>query len=271
MRRLGAGLVIGLALALSGCVQLFDDGPEVDPYVAQFTATVAGISTVVVDAQASRADRYIWDFGDGKGIAGGPETAVVSHTYDKRDVYVIILICEWNTGTSGGGSADDGCCGPPPGPGGGGGGSTPSGEPTIRTAYRIVDMTGGENTLKPILITLNGWGGVADSFYPGQKVCLWAGESVGENLWYQMEIVRVVSEDDPTPIPYCWQESELGGIICEPEIRYIRTEEKSFCWYIAGPSHCSGETWTFRVTLWVSDAYGRRASTTKFIHSGCCP
>ena len=126
MRRLVAGLVIGLALTIGGCVRLFDDEPEVDPYVAQFSATVAGISTVVVDAQASRADRYIWDFGDGHGIAGGPETSIVSHTYDKRDVYVIILVCEWNT-ASGGGSADGGCCGPPPGPGGGGGGSTPSG------------------------------------------------------------------------------------------------------------------------------------------------
>jgi hypothetical protein len=151
------------------------------------------------------------------------------------------------------------------GPGGGGGGAVVPGDPVIRTAYQVVDMLGGDCTLKPILITLNGWGGVADSFYPGQEVCLWAGESIGEGLWYQMEIVRVVSVSDPTPIPYSWDD------YTEPEIRYIRTEQKQFCWYIGGPGNCSGEIWTFRVTLWISDSHGRRASTTKFIYSGCCP
>jgi len=264
MRKLIACLVVVGAGLLSGCTGLLPDGTDLDPYTATFTATVVSQTKVAVDGRGSGAAKYTWDFGDGTIVTGGPAMAVASHAYADKDVYVIQLTCEW-VATKAGGSNGGDCCGPPPGPGGGGGGAVVPGEPVIRTAYQVVDMLGGDGTLKPILITLNGWGGVASSFYPGQKVCLWAGESIGEGLWYQMEIVRVVSAQDPTPIPYSWDD------YTEPEIRYIRTEQKQFCWYIGGPGNCSGEVWTFRVTLWISDSHGRRASTTKFIYSGCCP
>ncbi|HPD07461.1 MAG TPA: PKD domain-containing protein [Candidatus Bipolaricaulis sp.] len=267
-------LAIATMFVLSGCGLMFSDvgadSGTSGALTADFTVQVVGKYKVILKAK-DIADKYTWSFDDGTTITGGMEVSSVTHTYSDLGIYVVGLVVErgGGDGGSGGGTGGGGCCGPAPG---GGGGSTPgTGTPEIAASHKAVDLLGGSDTLYPVLFFTTWVGGyVTDSFYPGQRVCVNAQESRGDGLTYRIEIVRVRSVEDPTPIPYCWGD-EHGGTLCEPEIRYILTDQPSFCWYIDGPGGCTGETWTFRVTLRIRDKHWREATVTRFIYSGCCP
>jgi len=263
MKRAISFLVLGfLAFMLAGCVA----STPVDSLDLQATFTVSiaseGPQPKIAVRAIERADVYRWDFDDGTIIEGGRDKAVVSHTYSEVGVYVVVLtVTREGTGT-GGSAPGGGCCGPPPGvgPPGSGGGSTP-GEDEVASSFKIVNFAGCWD-LVPILISSTWQGGyITSTFYPGQRVCLNAQESRGEGLTYRIEIVRVVSKNDPTPIPYPWK--------AEPE--YILTDSPLYCFYIAGSGACEGETWTFRVTLRIRDKNWREATVTKYIYSTCCP
>lgn len=253
--------------AAAGCGMLFGggggDGGSTGALTASFTAQIAGKYKIILKA-TEIADTYTWTFDDGTTVTGGPEVSSVTHTYADVGIYVVGLVVErTGSGGAGGGAGggDGGCCGP--GPGGGGAGSTPTpGTPEVAASHKIVDLLGGSATLYPVLFFSTWVGGyVTDSFYPGQRVCVNAQESKGEGLTYRIEIVRVVSKDNPTPIPYPWASA----------VEYILTELPSYCFYIPGPGACTGETWTFRVTLRIRDKNWREDTVTKYIYSGCCP
>lgn len=103
--------------------------------------------------------------------------------------------------------------------------------------------------------------GPSDSFYPGENVCFDLSQSIGDGLVYWVEVVRVVSRTDQTPIPYSWTD----------QIEYIRWGSERHCMFVPGPGGCSGETWTFRVIVKATDRWGRSATITKFFTTGCCP
>lgn len=131
--------------------------------------------------------------------------------------------------------------------------------------------------LVPILFftTWNG-GRIGDTFYPWEKVCVSALESIGEGLTYRIEIVRVKSVDDPTPIPPDYPippdpSNPVTPPTPPPGVQYIITENPLYCFYIPGPGGCSGEMWTYRVTLRIRDKWWKEATLTKFIFVGCCP
>lgn len=264
-RALGCILAIACLFAAAGCGMLFgggDTGGSSGGLTAAFTVQIAGKYKIILKA-LEIADTYMWTMDDGTTITGGPEASSVTHTYADVGIYVVGLVVEraGGGGAGGGAGGGDGCCGP--GPGGGGPGTTPTpGTPEIAASHKVVDLLGGSATLYPVLFFSTWVGGyVTDSFYPGQRVCVNAQESRGEELTYRIEIVRVVSKDDPTPIPYPWATA----------VEYILTESPSYCWYIAGPGGCTGETWTFRVTLRIRDKHWREETVTRYIYSGCCP
>ena len=251
-------LVVGCSGLLDGGSATPDDGKLTAAFTVQHAQTAQGPKVVV--RATERADTYTWTWNDGTTTTGGPEAMSATHTYAEPGIYSIGLIVTIAGGNAGGGGGDGGCCGPGPG-GPGGGGGTP-GEPQTASSHQLVDLTGGSHTLVPVLFFTTGVGGYhTDTFYPGQRVCALAYESKGEQLTYRLEIVRVASVSDPTPIAYPWASS----------VEYIVTDDPTFCWYIAGPGGCSGEMWTFRVTLRVRDRYWQEATVTKFIFSGCCP
>ena len=264
-----------LALVLGGC-----DWTQTDPgpteRMAAFTAKVVSPTKISVDGRASRASEYTWYFDDGTTVTGGPEVAVYSHEYSEPNVYVVRLVVKWEDDDSeggGGGGNGGGCCGPGPGPGNSGGGSG-VGIETTGSAYQVVSLL-NDNGITPVLIV---WSvhGPTDFFYPWEQACFDLSESKGQDLVYWVEVVRVVSRDNPTPIPYDWDIPEEPGNPVnppnlDPYVEYIRWTGERNCIYIPGPGGCSGEVWTFRVTVRATDRFGRSTTITKFLYTGCCP
>lgn len=263
-RALTCTLAAAWLLAAAGCGLIGDGNPggggNRGPLTADFTVEIAGKYKVILKALDS-ADKYTWTLDDGTTITGGREVSSVTHTYAELGVYVVGLVVE-RTGNGNGGSngSGGGCCGPGPGSPGPNPPAPPA--PEIAAKHKAVDLLGGSATLVPVLFFTTWSGGhVTNSFYPWTRVCANAQESRGEALTYRIEIVRVTSTSDPTPIPYPWASS----------VEYILTDEPLYCFYIPGPGGCNGETWTFRVTLRIRDKFWREETVTKFIFSGCCP
>ncbi len=259
-------LLLVLGMALVSCT-FVETSTQTNERIAAFTAKVVSPTKISVDGRASRASKYTWYFDDGTDpVTGGPEVAVYSHEYKEPNVYVVRLVVEWEDDYSEGGNGG-GCCGPipgiGPGPGNTGGGSG-AGNETTGSAYQVVSLLDG-NGITPILIM---WAvyGPSDSFYPGEKVCFDLSQSIGEDLVYWVEVVRVVSREDPTPIPYSWAGEEKPR-----DVEYIRWTGERHCIYVQGPGLCSGEIWTFRVTVRATDRWGRSATLVKFFTTGCCP
>lgn len=281
-----------LALVLGGCTWTQNGlGPTTGPTpvpapsptpnpnerVATFIAKVVSPTKISVDGRASKASEYTWFFDDGTDpVTGGPEVAVYSHEYKEPNVYVVRLVVKWeddDSGGGGGGGNGGGCCGPRPGPRkpGGEGGETTE---TTGSAYQVVSLL-NDNGITPILIV---WSvhGPTDFFYPWEQACFDLSESKGQDLVYWVEVVRVVSRDNPTPIPYDWDlpddpNNPVVPPTPPPGVEYIRWTGERNCIYIPGPGGCSGETWTFRVTVRATDRFGRSTTITKFLYTGCCP
>lgn len=255
-RTMAAVMIVLLGLGLVSCT-LWRPEPESEAEVATFTVKKASPTKISVDGRASRADKYTWHFDDGTVVEGGPEVAVYSHEYEEPNVYVVRLVVEWKNGAPGNGNGGRGCCGPGPGPGTPGNGR--SGEPKVGTAYQIVDLL-GEDGVRPILIMWASYG-PGDLFYPGDRVCFDLRYSIGDGLIFWVEVVRVVSQADPTPIPYSWADT----------VEYLRWGDDYRCIYVPGPSCCVGdELWTFRVTVKATDRWGRSSTITKFFQTGWC-
>ncbi len=270
-------LVVLLAVAsllLTSCA--ISPEPEEEGFTAAFTVEIVsqGPRPTAAVRALEVADSYTWSFYQ-KDATVPPyviegTTPYAAYTWPEVGAYVIALTATRAGGGSGSNDDDGaGCCGPGPGPGSGGSGGT-SGESVTASSFRVVKFEGCNN-LVPILVFSTWQGGyITDFFYPGQRACINARESIGTKLTYRIEIVRVVSIDDPRPIPYPWARDTNGD--GEPdEVEYIVTEDPLYCFYMPGPGGCSGETWTFRVTLRIRDADWNEATVTKFIYSGCCP
>lgn len=237
-----------LLLPLSGC-WLQDAAPT--GIEAVFTTQIVPPLTVAVNGKASRgATTWTWDWGDGTPVlTGGPSVQVASHTYAVPGRYVIILTVEGDP------EASDGSGGPGPAPG------PVVGTPGVAAMYRVVDFL-QINLPTPIIVIINEAAGMPSKvFYPWMRVKFYAGASMGEDIWYQWEIVRVISKENPTPIPADWSTT----------VEYFRSEQETFTLYLPGTGSCPAATWTYRVTLWVTDRYGRRASAETFVYVTCCP
>lgn len=253
--------ILLLAGALAGCSPISQEPAQpADLFVA--TVVSDGPQPSVVVKALVKAESYRWEFyGADSGappfVVEGPGKTVVPYTWPSvgPGAYIVTLtVSRSSSGTGGGGG--DGCCGPGPGPGNGS-----DVELETSSEYKVIRFAGC-NELVPILFTTTWVGGITTSnFYPGQRVCVNAQESIGEELSYRITIVRVESMENPTPVAYPWA--------TEPE--YIITENPLYCFHIAGPGGCTGETWIFKVTLRIRDKHWKEATLTKFITSGCCP
>ena len=273
-------LLLGGLLLLSGCSSIlqpsqdledFEDLEDPEDTGLSGTFTVQIISdgpkpSVVVRAHDRKADRYTWEFygadtsQDPTIVEGGRERSVATHTWPEigPGAFLIVLTVESGDPEEG---EDGGCCGPGPGGTGGGMGGGSSDGYQIASSYQVVRFAGCAGLVPILFFTTWNGGRVGSTFYPWEKVCVNAMESVGEGLTYRIEIVRVVSENDPTPIPPDWATS----------VQYILTDDPLYCFYIPGPGGCSGDMWTYRVTLRIRDRWWKEATLTKFILVGCCP
>jgi len=147
-RTLATALMVSV-LGLAGCGLSGGLGPPNPAVGAQFTASVVGPKTVVLDGSASRADYYWWNLGDGT-IVEGANLSIIGHTYDDHGVYVVSLEVQWGSGSSGSSSGCKVC----PGHGGGKGGDA-----DLSVTSRVVDLRGCE-TLYPAITMISFTGSV---------------------------------------------------------------------------------------------------------------
>ena len=254
-RLLVALLVVGALGALAGCGIVFT---KQDPPRLQVAAHVVPNTTAVVfEASGIESRQYRWDFGDG--TEAETETPLIRHDYAEPGRYGVIVVAVGSGGPPENGSAGR------PGPG------TPittPGNGQTQSAFVIIDLTRGEE-LRPVIRMINAWGEPTSTFLGWTKVTFdsagsWAPTTPVTECAFRWRVVRI----DPLTgeeLGFPWGS---GGELWDP-MPFISMSPTFTINQIPGPSCCTPEVWTYKVTLEMWDAHNNYAVATRRFLVGC--